>query len=98
MKKALIFQSKLIEIAATAFPVSPEMEWIDVADDIILETHEYLDGAIVASEIPVLTYRELRAAAYPPVVDQLDAIWKGFEAEAAMLQIILAVKAEYPKP
>jgi hypothetical protein len=44
------------------------------------------------------TYQELRAAAYPPVGDQLDALWKGGEPEAAMKQIILDVKAEFPKP
>lgn len=46
---------------------------------------------------PAPTYQELRAAAYPPIGDQLDAMWKGGEAEAAMKQIILDVKAEYPK-
>ena len=51
-----------------------------------------------ADPIPAPTYQELRAAAYPPVGDQLDAMWKGGEPEAAMKQIILAVKAEYPKP
>ena len=34
----------------------------------------------------------------PPIGDQLDAIWKGGSAEAAMLEAILAVKAKYPKP
>lgn len=43
------------------------------------------------------TYQQLRAAAYPAIGDQLDALWKGGEAEAAMLKKILAVKAEYPK-
>jgi len=47
---------------------------------------------------PAPTYQELRAAAYPPITDQLDAMWKGGESEAAMKQIILDVKAEYPKP
>ena len=47
---------------------------------------------------PEPTYHELRAAAYPPVGDQLDAMWKGGEAEAAMKQTILDIKAEYPKP
>tara|TARA_R110000796_G_scaffold59629_6_gene137608 strand:- start:6033 stop:6317 length:285 start_codon:yes stop_codon:yes gene_type:complete len=47
---------------------------------------------------PAPTYQELRAAAYPPVGDQLDALWKGGEPEAAMKQIILDVKAEFPKP
>lgn len=47
---------------------------------------------------PAPTYQEQRAAAYPPIADQLDAMWKGGEAEAAMLETILAVKAEYLKP
>ena len=51
-----------------------------------------------ADPVPTPTYQELRAAAYPPVGDQLDAMWKGGEAEAAMSETILAVKAEYPKP
>ena len=49
--------------------------------------------------IPIpYNYVTLRAAAYPPIGDQLDAIWKGGSAEAAMLEAILAVKAKYPKP
>ena len=43
------------------------------------------------------TYQQLRAAAYPAIGDQLDALWKGGEAEAAMLKAILAVKASFPK-
>lgn len=48
-------------------------------------------------------YRMLRRGAYPPVGDQLDALWKmieppiGSEAEA-MKAAIMAVKAKYPKP
>lgn len=48
-------------------------------------------------------YKELRRAEYPPLGDQLDAIWKlvqpptGSEAEA-MKARIMAVKAKYPKP
>lgn len=97
MKKALIFQGKLVEVATEAFPVSPEMHWVDVADDVTPETHEW-DGASMALIPPVLLgYRELRAKAYPPIGDQLDALWKGGEPEATMQQAILAVKAKYPK-
>lgn len=50
--------------------------------------------------------RPLRAAAYPDIGDQLDALWKGFEAllsgapptaASDMLAQIKAVKAAYPK-
>lgn len=47
---------------------------------------------------PEPTYQEQRAAAYPPIADQLDAMWKGGDAEAAMKQTILDIKSEYPKP
>lgn len=47
---------------------------------------------------PPPTYQELRRAAYPPVGDQLDALWQKGEAEAAMLATIMAVKTKYPKP
>tara|TARA_R110000772_G_scaffold44050_1_gene101410 strand:- start:481 stop:762 length:282 start_codon:yes stop_codon:yes gene_type:complete len=47
---------------------------------------------------PAPTYQELRRAAYPPIGDQLDALWQKGEAEAAMLSTIMAVKAKHPKP
>ena len=46
---------------------------------------------------PAPTYQELRAAAYPPIAEQLGAMWKGGSEEAAMLEKIKAVKALYPK-
>tara|TARA_R110000822_G_C15104441_1_gene472254 strand:- start:74 stop:385 length:312 start_codon:yes stop_codon:yes gene_type:complete len=42
-------------------------------------------------------YKIARATAYPSIGDQLDAIWKGGEAEADMLATVQAVKAKYPK-
>ena len=45
-----------------------------------------------------LTYAQKRAAEYPPVGDQLDALWKGGVAAEEMLAIVMAVKAKYPKP
>jgi hypothetical protein len=55
------------------------------------------DEAAVQAYIDANAYKGQRAAAYPPIGDQLDAMWKGGEAEAAMAQTILAVKAEFPK-
>ena len=43
-------------------------------------------------------YRELRAKAYPPMGDQLDALWKGGQDMAAMKAAIDKVKSDYPKP
>jgi hypothetical protein len=44
---------------------------------------------------PAPTYAELRAAAYPPIVDQLDTIFHGgLDAWKAEIQ---AVKTQFPK-
>jgi hypothetical protein len=42
-------------------------------------------------------YKYKRAAEYPAVKDQLDALWKGGDAAAEMLAKVQAVKAKYPK-
>ena len=60
----------------------------------------YANGAFTDPNPPVVipqTYRELRANAYPPIGDQLDALWKGGAAAEEMLTQIQAVKARYPK-
>lgn len=42
-------------------------------------------------------YKRQRAAEYPPIGDQLDALWKGGDAAAEMLAKVQAVKNKYPK-
>ena len=56
-------------------------------------------AAIAASKVIPLTYKELRAAAYPPVTDFLDSVVKGDSvARQKYIDDCLAVKAKYPKP
>jgi hypothetical protein len=55
-------------------------------------------AALEETEFARTEYRRLRATEYPPIGDQLDALWKGGEAAAAMLAQVQAVKAKYPKP
>lgn len=43
-------------------------------------------------------YYALRRAEYPALGEQLDALWKGNDAAAAMAARILEVKSKYPKP
>lgn len=47
---------------------------------------------------PAPTYADLRRAEYPPIGDQLDALWKGGAEAAAMKAVIDGIKAKYPKP
>jgi hypothetical protein len=42
-------------------------------------------------------YKAKRAAEYPSIGDQLDALWKGGDAAAEMLAKVQAVKQKYPK-
>ena len=42
-------------------------------------------------------YKAKRIAEYPPIGDQLDALWKGGDAAAEMLATVQAVKVKYPK-
>jgi hypothetical protein len=44
------------------------------------------------------SYRHLRRAEYPPIADQIDALWKGGAERASMEARVLAVKAKFPKP
>lgn len=54
-------------------------------------------GDITDDPFPRPSYEKQRAAAYPSIADQLDAIWKGGEEMEAMRQRVLDVKARYPK-
>ena len=52
---------------------------------------------IVQAYIDAHAYIAKRQAEYPPIGDQLDALWKGGDAAAEMLAKVQAVKAKYPK-
>lgn len=51
-----------------------------------------------AKDFAANSYKNARQAAYPPIGDQLDALWKGGDAESAMKVIIDKVKSDNPKP
>ena len=55
------------------------------------------DKVAVEAYVQAHSYIAKRQAEYPPIGDQLDALWKGGEAAAEMLAKVQAVKAKYPK-
>jgi hypothetical protein len=55
------------------------------------------DEATVQAYMDAHAYIEKRVAEYPPIGDQLDALWKGGDAAAEMLAKVQAVKTKYPK-
>lgn len=67
------------------------LEWLDAEQE--KPTKEEIDVAI-----NLHSYTELRKKEYPPIGDQLDAIWKGGVHAENMKALIQAVKDKYPKP
>ena len=49
------------------------------------------------AQIAATQYRRDRAPLYPPIGDQLDALWKGGDAQAAMKLVVDKVKSDNPK-
>jgi hypothetical protein len=64
----------------------------DAQDNIV----EY-DKAAVEAHAASKEYITKRAAEYPSIGDQLDALWKGGDAATEMLALVQAVKNKYPK-
>ena len=56
-----------------------------------------IDMAAVNAWIDPKAYVSKRVAEYPTIGDQLDALWKGGDAQTEMLAKVMAVKAKYPK-
>lgn len=93
---------KLIKILITLRPgeqfslhgdTLDDLDWLDTTPK---PTQVEIDAA--ETTMDALAYRDLRKAEYPPIGDQLDAIWKGGQAATAMLAQVNAVKDKYPKP
>jgi hypothetical protein len=68
----------------------------DIAYDAQDNVVEY-DKAAVEAHAASKEYITKRAAEYPTIGDQLDALWKGGDAAAEMLALVQAVKNKYPK-
>lgn len=65
----------------------------DASGNIVEYNQEEVDA-----EFELQQYKVKRVLEYPPIGDQLDALWKGGDAAAEMLAKVQAVKAKYPKP
>jgi len=71
------------------------------AEDCVVEDKQgnkiEINVAAVNAWVDPNTYKYQRVAEYPPLTDQLDALWKGGDDAAEMLAKIQAVKAKYPR-
>ena len=73
--------------------------------DKVLITQTEADAIVEIKFAPIreqilntMTYAQKRALEYPPVTDQLDAVWKGGADAEAMRARIEEIKNKYPKP
>ena len=64
-----------------------EVKWVSDAEWAVIQE----------SNKPIPTYADLRRAEYPPIADQIDAIWKNEPFTSEMRTKVLAIKAKYPK-
>jgi len=69
----------------------------DVAYDEQDNVVEY-DPALIDAELAKTEYRRRRAAEYPTIGDQLDALFHAGVFPAEMAAQIQAIKDRYPKP
>jgi hypothetical protein len=72
-------------------------EWISI--EIAQPTEAAIQAEVthLQAEYAATEYQRQRVAEYPPIGDQLDALWKGGDAAAEMLAKVQAVKNKYPK-
>jgi hypothetical protein len=71
--------------------------WIVDADKKTV-THDKSTADSDDAALAAVAYKAVRRSAYPDIGDQLDALWKGGDAQAAMKVLVDKVKSDNPKP
>jgi hypothetical protein len=74
-----------------------ELEWLDTNTTAPTEAEIQTELARLKADYEAKEYQRQRAAEYPSIGDQLDALWKGGAEAEAMLAKVQAVKQKYPK-
>lgn len=96
MKYAIIENNAVVNVALADKPLASN--WIASETAAIGDRYENGQFSKPQPVVDPLEYQHQRAAEYPAIGDQLDALWKGGDAAAEMLAQVQAVKAKYPKP
>lgn len=76
--------------------IPPDLQNTDYANYLIWVSEGNIPKPVDIPPEP--TYRELRAAAYPPLTDLADAVAKGGKALKDYQMACMAVKDKYPGP
>ena len=99
-KKALIQDTRICQMVDVGdeFPVTTELQWVDVDDDTVVGEDTYEDGKVVKYVEPEVPWDRARRQNYPPIGDQLDDLYHKGAFSDEMAASIKAVKDKYPKP
>jgi hypothetical protein len=73
------------------------LEWLDQEQSQPTEAEVSVEVARLQAEWTATEYQRLRAPAYPPIGDQLDALFKAGVFPSEMAAKIQAVKDQFPK-
>lgn len=97
--KALIHDTRICQIVDddSTFPVHEGLQWVDVADDTVVDRDTYVDNKVVKYIARVPDWKENRVNNYPNMGDQLDDLYKKGAFSDEMAAQIKAVKDKYPK-
>ncbi len=96
MKKSAAMQSINPAVRFTMNTDSGVITWADNNTEAI-PTDAEIDAEVVRLESEYVRLAYSRARIYPPIGDQLDALWKGGDDAAAMKVIVDKVKSDNPK-
>lgn len=79
--------------------LAPNYEGLNWQDETDKPTEAEVEAEVarLQAEYDANAYKAKRAAEYPPIGDQLDALWKGGAEAEAMLAKVQAIKNKYPK-
>ena len=99
MKKALIQGNRICDVVEPGqeFEVHKDLVWVDVDDDTVGYKDTWVDNKVVKFVSPTIPYTRKRAAEYPPMGDQLDALYHAGVFPDDMAAQLKAVKDKYPK-
>ena len=70
---------------------------LDANDNPVVIDQSVVDAEVIKLQAEYDSLAYSRARIYPPIGDQLDALWKGGDDAAAMKVIVDKVKSDNPK-
>lgn len=94
---SVILENRIIHVGAWDFCLDPDGVATNPLPDGALEGDFDVRKTANGSFVLAYDYKALRAAEYPTIGDQLDALFKGGVFPVEMAEQIAAIKAKYPK-